>query len=80
MRSPAPVAPVTGAASGIGCAVGLARARAGGEALFVAANGAVPDDHERPVAATELVLWLGSPAAWFVTGGCYPVDGGFLAH
>ncbi|WP_160710741.1 SDR family NAD(P)-dependent oxidoreductase [Chitinophaga solisilvae] len=28
----------------------------------------------------ELVLWLSSPAASFVTGSLYPIDGGFLAR
>jgi len=28
----------------------------------------------------ELVLWLSSEAASFVTGSYYPVDGGYLAR
>ena len=28
----------------------------------------------------ELVLWLGSPCASFVTGTYYPVDSAYLAH
>ena len=33
-----------------------------------------------PREVAELALWLSSPAASFVTGSYYPVDGGFLAH
>jgi NAD(P)-dependent dehydrogenase (short-subunit alcohol dehydrogenase family) len=34
----------------------------------------------QPEEVAELVLWLSSPAASFVTGAYYPVDGGYLTR
>lgn len=34
----------------------------------------------RPEEVAELILWLSLPAASFVTGAYYPVDGGYLAR
>ena len=34
----------------------------------------------RPEEVAALVLWLSTPAASFVTGAYYPVDGGFLSR
>ena len=33
-----------------------------------------------PEEVAELVLWLSSPKASFITGSYYPVDGGYLAQ
>jgi NAD(P)-dependent dehydrogenase (short-subunit alcohol dehydrogenase family) len=34
----------------------------------------------KPEEVAELVVWLSSPKASFVTGAYYPVDGGYLAQ
>ena len=34
----------------------------------------------KPEEVAELLLWLTSPRASFVTGAYYPVDGGYLAR
>jgi NAD(P)-dependent dehydrogenase (short-subunit alcohol dehydrogenase family) len=34
----------------------------------------------RPEEVAELVIWLSSDQASFVTGSYYPVDGGYLAQ
>ena len=33
-----------------------------------------------PEEVAELIVWLASDRASFVTGAFYPVDGGYLAH
>lgn len=82
---------VTGAGSGIGRAIALVAAREGAHLALsdLDAQAAVHDAliaaHPmarlgQPEEVAELVVWLASTRASFVTGAYYPVDGGYLAR
>ncbi len=82
---------VTGASSGIGRAIALQWAREGAKAMIsgLEANAAMQAmlvaSHPigrlgQPEEVAELVTWLASDKASFVTGAYYPVDGGYLAR
>ena len=65
----------TGAGSGVRRAIALAYAR---QKQLIAQHpiGRLAE----PCEFSALVFWLGLPATSFVTGGYFPVDGGYLAR
>jgi NAD(P)-dependent dehydrogenase (short-subunit alcohol dehydrogenase family) len=80
------VALITGATSGIGRTAAIAFAREGAKVVLKSGGGAIVNTSSVagvigfPEEIAEVVLWLSSDGASFITGQSVAADGGFTAQ